>query len=333
MRRSMVLLAVAGYVAGLAPVGCGRSNADGRISATGTIETTEVNIATKSAGIIRSLIPQEGDRLDSGQVVAEIDHSDLDRQLEQAQAGLALARANLELAINGPQREDIEQAEAVVRQAQVQLDAARTDLQRMEQLARDGTATQKQLDDARTRTRTAEAALAMTEATLAKLRSGTRHEQIAGARAQVAQAEATVGLVRQRIQDTVVRSPLGGVVTHRLAEPGEMASPGSALLSVAALDRVWLTVYLSTVEVGTIRLGEPVEVYIDAEPNRARRGRVTYISSSAEFTPKNIQTKDDRVKLVFAVKIALDNRDGTFKPGLPADAVFGPTVSGEAAQP
>jgi len=308
--------------AAIASSGCSQGRANGQITASGTIECTEVNVATKATGLIRAIFPQEGDLVDSAQVVALIDHADLDWQLAQAEAGLRLAQANLQLAVNGPQAEDIAQADAAVRQAEVQLEAARADLERIRQLAQTGAATPKQLDDATTRTRTAEAALAMAQATQAKLRAGTRHEQIAAARAQVAQAEATLGAIGQRIQDCTVRSPLWGVVTHRLAEPGEMAAPGSALLTVSALDRVWLKVYLTEVEIGKVRLGQRVDVRLDARPDTPRAGKVTYISPRAEFTPKNIQTKEDRVKLVFAVKIALENADGALKPGLPADAAF-----------
>lgn len=333
MGRGLIAFAVAGGIAGFLAVGCGPSDADGQVTASGTIEATEVNVATKAAGIVRAVYPHEGDRIDSGQVVAAVDHADLDWQLAQARAASALAHANLQLAINGPQREDIAQAEAAVRQGEVLLQAAQTDLERAQRLAADGTATPKQLDDATTRERTADAALAMAAATLAKLRSGTRAEQVAAARAQVAQAEAMVGAIRQRIEDATVRSPLDGVVTHRLTEPGEMAAPGSALLAIAALDEVWLRVYLTTTEVGSIRLGDPVDVRIDAEPDRPRGGVVTFISSTAEFTPRNVQTKEDRVKLVFAVKVALDNRDGALKPGLPADATFHPRGAAEVPAP
>jgi len=295
---------------------------DGRIEASGTIESTDVNVAAKVGGLLLAVRPEEGKTVDSAAVVALIDHADLDWQLKQAEAGRALAQANLELAVNGPRAEDIAPAEAAVQQAAVQRDAAQTDLARVEKLAASGTATPKQLDDATTRLKTAEAALAQAEASLARLQAGTRPEQIAAGRARLAQAEAQVGAIQQRITDCAVRAPFGGVVTHRLMEPGEMAAPGSAILTLSQLDPVKLKVYLTEVEVGTIRLGQSVEVYLDAQPETPRLGRVRYISPTAEFTPKNIQTKEDRVKLVFAVEIELDNADGLLKPGLPADAVF-----------
>ena len=317
-----------GKMAWVAPVlaiglgACSRGASDGDITASGVIECTEINIATKVPGILREVLPLEGDLLDSGQVVAVIDHSDLDWQRSQAEAQLRIARANLQLALNGPQREDIAQAEAAEQQASVALEAARLDLERVSQLAAAGTAPQKQLDDARTRVRSAEAAQAMARATLAKLRAGTRFEQIAAARAQVEQAEAALSAVSQRIADCMVRSPGKGYVTQRIAEPGEMVPSGGTIVTLSELDPVWLKVYLTEVELAKVRLGGTAEVTLDGEPDHPRRGTVSWISPKAEFTPKNVQTKEDRVKLVFAVKISLQNPDGFFKPGLPADAVF-----------
>ena len=307
-------------------VGCGGNGRNGRIRASGTVECTEVNVAAKIPGIIQTVTPQEGDRIDSGTVVAGIDHSDLDWQLAQAQAGLDAAQANFQLALNGARVEDVNQAEAAVRQAQVQVSAGRTDLERIRQLASEGTVTQKQLDDAETRVQTATAALEIAQASHARLVAGTRTEQIAARRAAVRQAEARISSIEQRIQDCTVRAPLSGTVTHRLSEPGEMAAMGTGLVTISALNRAWLKVYLNEVDIGRIQLGQQVNVFLDAAPEQARHGVVTFISPTAEFTPKNVQTPEDRVKLVFGVKVTLDNADGAFKPGLPADAVFNDTA-------
>jgi len=303
---------------------CDRSGTDGRVEASGTIEATDANLASQVAGAILAIVPEEGTSMDSGEVVAQIDHADLDWQLGQAQAALGVARANLALAVNGSRREDIEQAAASVRQVAAQRDAARDDFERIRPLAEAGTATRKQLDDAKTRFDAANAAVDVAQAALDRLRAGTRPEQIDAARAQVSQAEAAVGSIRQRIAESTVRAPFRGVVTQRLMEPGEMATPGSALVTLTELNPLHLRVYLSEVEVGKIRLGEPVQVFLDARPTQPFIGRVSYISPTAEFTPKNVQTKQERVKLVFAVKVELDNASGLLKPGLPADAVFTP---------
>jgi membrane fusion protein YbhG len=302
--------------------GCGDSVTDGAIEASGTIECTTINVASKVPGIVMSLVAQEGDRVDSGTVIATIDHSDLNWQLAQAKARHALVRANLTQAVNGPRSEDIAQAEAAVAQANVQLSGAQTDLARIRKLRAGGSATQMQLDNTTTRKDAGAAGLKQAQATLNKLRAGTRPEQISAARASVAQAEAAVKSIEQRITDCTVRAPSAGIITHRLAEPGEMAAAGSGLVTISVLRTVWLKVYLSEVEIGRIKLGQDVNVFLDYAPETPHVGKVTYISPTAEFTPKNVQTKADRVKLVFAVKVGLNNADGSLKPGLPADAVF-----------
>ncbi len=314
----------AAYTVCLAVLSCGESDTDGRIVATGTVECTQIDVAARSAGIVVSLTTKEGQSVDSGQALGRIDHSALDWQLAEAGAALSLARANLQLAMNGPRPEDVAQAEAALRQAQVGARAAVADRERVERLAASGTATLKQLDDSRARVDGAEATVAMAEATLAKLRAGTRSEHIAAAGAQVERAEAGAGLIAQRISDCTVRAPTSGVVTERLIEPGEMAVPGTALLTLTKLDDAWLQVYLTEMELGAVQLGQRADVYLDASPETPRSGTVAYISPTAEFTPKNVQTREERVKLVFGVRLSLDSADGALKPGLPADAVFRP---------
>lgn len=301
---------------------CGRGPADGPITASGTIEATQVHVAARVPGLLTAVLPREGERVDSGAVLATTDHGELDWQLAQARAALDVVRAHLTLAENGPQAEDVDQAEAAQEQARVQSEAAAVDLRRVRQLAAAGTATPKQEDDARTRVEATAAALRMAQAQAAKLRAGTRAEQLEAARAQVAQAQAQVGAMERRLADTAIRAPMAGVITERLMEPGEMANPGSAVLTLSDLDHLWLKVYLSEVEVGRIRLGQAVAVALDAAPDAPRSGRVSYVSPTAEFTPKNVQTRNERVKLVFGVKVAVDNAGGRLKPGLPADAVF-----------
>jgi len=313
-----LLLAVA---ATLAAAGCGPKASEG-IVASGTIEATEAQVAAKVAGVLTGVLPAEGDPVDSAQVLARVDDAGLRWQLAQAEAARDLAQAHMDMAVNGPRAEELAAARAAVAQAAAQERAARADRERAESLAATGTATGRQLDEARARAATAAAALDQARAAVDLLEAGTRPEQLAAARAQVAQTVAQLGAAQRRLADCVVRSPFAGVITHRLMEPGEMAAPGSAVVTVTRLDPVQLRVYLTEVEVGRIRLGQPVEVFLDATPQAALAGQVSYISPVAEFTPKNVQTRQDRVKLVFAVEVTLGNANGQLKPGLPADAVF-----------
>jgi HlyD family secretion protein len=164
----------------------------------------------------------------------------------------------------------------------------------------------------------AAAKLTSTKEALARLRAGSREEEKDAARARVAAAEARIAQLEQLLKDTQVTSPLAGVVTEKIAEAGELLQSGSPLCEVTNLPDAWLTVYLPEADLGRIRFGQEAEVTTDG--GQKRTGKVSFVASQAEFTPKNVQTRDERVKLVFKVKIALDNADGLFKPGMPAEA-------------
>jgi HlyD family secretion protein len=135
------------------------------------------------------------------------------------------------------------------------------------------------------------------------------------------QARAAVELLEKTIADCTITAPAGGIVTHKAVEAGELVTPGATVVTLAGLDSVYVMIYVTELEIGRIKLGDGVEVRIDAFPDKPFPGKITYISPEAEFTPKNVQTKEDRVKLVFGVKVEIENKDGLLKPGLPADAV------------
>ena len=158
---------------------------------------------------------------------------------------------------------------------------------------------------------------AMREA-LTRLRAGSRVEEKDGARARLAAAEARIAQLDQQMKDAVIMSPISGLVTEKIAERGELLQSGAPLNEITNLGDAWLNVYVPEADLGRIRIGQDAEVTTDGGQKRA--GKVSFVAQQAEFTPKNAQTKDERVKLVYKVKIALDNADGVFKPGMPAEA-------------
>jgi len=206
--------------------------------------------------------------------------------------------------------------------AQAQKDGLERDLAQLLAMQDNPLALQTQVDAAEARYRAAEAALETAKAQLVALRAGPTAEQIALAEAQVHQAEAAVRTIEVQIARQTLRAPANGLVTERMVHPGELAAPGAPLLTLADLDQVTLTVYVPEDEIGQVRLGDSVEVSVDAFPGRIFHGRVTYIAHEAEFTPKNVQTRKERVNLVFAVKVQLANPDHALKPGMPADAII-----------
>jgi HlyD family secretion protein len=306
----------------LAGLACTSRSDKNVITASGTIEAIEVNVASKVAGQILALAVEEGSRVKPGDVLATIDHATADIQLRQAEAGVALARAQLVLLQNGARKEDIEQADAALRQAEANLKVAVDDAKRMRELLKSGSVTTKQRDDAEARLTIAEAQRKGAEEALNKVRRLARPEEIDAAEARLAQAQAAADLLAKSIADCTIVAPAGGIITHKAVEAGELVTPGATVVTLSELDSVYVMIYLAEKEIGRVRLGDQADVAIDAFPGRAFPGRITYISPEAEFTPKNVQTKEDRVKLVFGVKVEIENPEGLLKPGLPADATI-----------
>lgn len=314
-RVSILALAV---LVGVAATACGDKKDNLVIAASGHVEATDVRISSKVGGKLQEFPLKEGDRVSPGQLLARIDTVDLRLSLDAALAGRNQARADLSLRRAGARKEDIAEAEARVARAEAELDGAQKELDRRQGLLDAGSGTAKARDDALTRRDVAAKTLDGEKERLGRLKAGFRKEEIEAAKALLAAAEARVAQLQQQLKDATVTSPLAGIVTEKLAEPGELISAGTPLLVVTDLADAWLTVYIAELDLGRIRLGQEVDVVTDA--GQRRKGKITYVSSKAEFTPKNVQTRDERVKLVYKIKVGLENGDGLFKPGMPAEA-------------
>ncbi|MGO9309806.1 MAG: HlyD family secretion protein [Spirochaetia bacterium] len=304
----------------IALAGCARAH--DAIEASGTIEATSVQVSSKSSGEILHLDADEGSHVKKGDTLAVIDHANLDIQLGEERSGADLARAQLDLLTNGARGEDLAQAQEALNEANENLSNAQEDFQRMDSLFKVAAATKKQRDDAETRFTTARAQANAAEQALKKLQNYARPEEVKAALARLDQEVYAVRLLEKTIRDCTVLSPTDGIVTEKLVEEGELAAPGSGLFVITDLDPVKLTIYVPEADLGNIRLGQKARISIDSRPGAVFTGAVTYISPVAEFTPRDIQTKDERVKLVYAVKVEIPNPDGVFKPGMPADAAL-----------
>jgi HlyD family secretion protein len=298
---------------------CGKEEEDpNRLVASGHVEATAVRISTEAGGRLEDFPVREGDVVPAGQVLARIETTDAELSIAQARAERDQAEAELRLRLAGARPEEIDQARAEVERARAELEGAQKNLDRMQGLLDRGSGTTKSRDDARTRRDMAAAGLDARREGLARLRAGSRPQEIDAARARVATVDARIAQLQQKVDDATVASPLAGVVTEKLAQPGELLQPGSPLCVITDLANAWVTVYVPGPELARLRLGQPAQVATD--DGQTRSGKITFIASQAEFTPKNVQTRDERVKLVYEVKIGLDNRDGLFKPGMPAEA-------------
>ena len=302
-------------------VACRNATDDGAIRASGHIEATDIRLAATVGGRLLEAPFEEGDELRTGEVVARLETIDAEHRLAQARANAEAADAQLRLLLAGSRAEDLRRAEDQLAQAQAELDAARRDLDRLAGLAERGTATEKSRDDAATRQEVADRAVAAARSQVDKLVAGPRRQEIEAARAQRAAAEAAVAAAEQKIVDATVLSPIDGVVTTRVAEPGEVLAPGATIAVLTDLARPWLTVWIDEPNLSQVMLGQTAVVTVDGS-ERTFEGTVSFISPVAEFTPKNVQTPDERAKLVFRVKLQLENDEGIFKPGMPADALF-----------
>lgn len=320
MKRPSVLT-VSILAAAAIAAGCRNATDDGAIRASGHIEATDIRLAATVGGRLLEAPFEEGDVLSAGVVVARLETIDAEHRLAQARATAKTADAQLRLLLAGTRAEDLRRAEDQLAQAQAELDAARRDLDRLSGLAERGTATEKSRDDAATRQEVAERSVAAARAQVDKLVAGPRRQEIEAASAQRAAAEAAVAAAEQKIVDATVLSPIDGVVTTRVAEPGEVLAPGATIAVLTDLARPWLTVWIDEPNLSQVMLGQTAVVTVDGN-DRTFEGTVSFISPVAEFTPKNVQTPDERAKLVFRVKLQLENDEGIFKPGMPADALF-----------
>ncbi|MGD1147477.1 MAG: efflux RND transporter periplasmic adaptor subunit [Thermoanaerobaculaceae bacterium] len=319
--RTTLANTLAAPAAALLLLGCNASVQRNAIHASGHIEATEVRVAAKVGGRLVELPFWEGDAVSAGAVVARLDTIDAEHDLARARADLDNADARLRLLLAGTRKEDIARSEAELARAEADLAGAALDLRRLEGLADRGTATLKARDDARTRAEVLGRIVASDRADLAKARAGSRPEEIEEARASKAAAEATAAAIQQHITDATVQAPRDGVITERAAEPGEVLAPGALLYVLTDIAHPWLNAYVDEPSLARVRLGDPARVRIDGRSGDFT-GKVTYVSDVAEFTPKNVQTPEERAKLVFRVKVGLDNPGRVFKPGMPADAYF-----------
>jgi len=302
-------------------VGCNGNNKD-VIEASGNIEATNIIVSSQVSGKVLQILKDEGDNIIKGDTVIIIDPETYKLKLDEAIAAKDLAQAQFNLVKTGARKEDIIQADESLRQAQVSFDLAEKDKQRMENLYESKSITKKQFDDAVANFDIAKAKLNSSKENLQKVKNLSRPEEIKQSEANLNRALANVNIYQKNLNDCYVTSPSSGFITKKFVETGETAGMMSSLFQVADLNSVELAIYVSETELGKVKLGQKSEINVDTYPDKSFDGTVIYISPQAEFTPKNIQTKDERTKLVFQVKIKINNPDFELKDGMPADATI-----------
>ena len=304
-----------------------------RIRVSGHVEATEVHTAAEVGGRLIELRVDEGDRIEAGAVIARLDTEDIALQIARTRADRAAAAAQLRLLEAGSRAEDIRQARAQVDAAaadtaaiDAEIKAAQLDLDRFEALLKANAGSVKQRDDAQARVdtttarqRAAQDRVRSAREALARLEAGTRPEEIQAARARVDAADAQIAVLEKSQRDANVLSPISGIVTQKLVDAGEIVARGTPLVVITDLDHAWANLFVPEPAIPRVAIGQAATIFTDAG-GRSLDGKVTFISPRAEFTPRNVQTAEERSKLVYRIKVSVDNREGILKLGMPVDA-------------
>ena len=298
----------------------------GDIQASGTVESTDADLGFQMAGRIEMILVREGDSVQSGQEVAFLDQGEILARRRAAEAQGDAARALLAELESGFRKEEIEEGRAALRQAEERRDDALRDRDRSQRLLDGGGISQEMLDKAVTAFRISEAGVDQARQRVQILEEGVRAERVAAQRAVVAQADAAVAQIDAALRNSVVTVPFPGIVTVRHREPGETVSPGLPVLTLSDPEDRWVRIYVREDRIGAVTLGQAALISSDTYPDRSYSGEVVFIASEAEFTPRNVQTTEERVKLVYAVKVRItEDPSHDLKPGIPADVVLAGT--------
>ncbi len=273
------------------------------------------------------------------------DPKQLEAQISRGQARVTDAEKNLEMALVNQKRADIQaeaasrnqsdhaglvQAEVAQKQleaarigvdmAEVRLEGAKKEVEHLIRMRDEPIFLKTQANSTEAAYRQSEAAVLMAEANLTAAQADPTATDIQVAQAQVREAKSALNLVAVQLDKQTLTAPRDGLISQKMVNSGELAAPGAILMELSDIDRVDLTVFIPENRIGEVKIGQKAKVYVDAYPGETFEGKVTFIAHEAEFTPRNVQTQEERVNLVFAVKITLDNPDHRLKPGMPADA-------------
>ncbi len=301
--------------------GCGGGNNKNTIEASGDIEATNVTLSSKVAGQVLKINYREGTLVKQGDTLLSIDHDLLAIQLHQASAAAEAADAKYKLLVQGARSEDIIQAGDALVQAKANYELAKSDFDRNEKLFNSNSITQQQFDNISAKFDIAKAQYNSAQENLKKMKNFARPEELKQAKANLDMQIASVNLIKKNISDSYVTAPISGFIVKKFVEAGESVVPMSSLMMLTDLSYVDLVIYVPETELGKVQLGQNADITVDSFKSKVFKGKVIYISPQAEFTPKNIQTKDERTKLVYAVKIHVANPGYDLKDGMPADAV------------
>lgn len=317
MRRAALIIVVLMLLAG-----CNRSGENGPLKLTGTVETTTVAVSFKVGGRLKERLADEGQQVQAGQVVARLEADELHDEHRLRAADQQAAQAGLADLQAGSRREEIAAAAATLARLKAEAERASQDAVRAEALFTIEVIPRNELDAARAARDAAAAAVREAEQRLRLTQIGPRPDAVKQAQARLAAAAAARSLAETRLSQAVLTAPLSGTVLAKHAEPGELLAAGSPVITIGRLDEVWVRGYIPETQLGRVKLGQKATVTSDTWKGRSYQGTVSFIASEAEFTPRNVQTEAERVKLVYRIKVTIPNPKQELKPGMPVDAVI-----------
>lgn len=299
------------------------SDGSGDLFASGTVEATEADLGFQVPGRVDEIASREGDDVARGATLARLDMAEPRAARDAAAAQLSAAQARLRELETGARPEEVTQARVALRSAEQRFQDARRDAVRARALFEGGAVSRQAMEKAETALEVAEAVRDQARETLSMVEEGPRTETIEAQRAGVEQARAQLARAESVLDNGEIRAPFAGVITVRHREPGETVSPGAPVLTLLDPADRWVRIYVPEDQVGRVRIGMAAEIASDTWPDRTYAGEVVFIASEAEFTPRNVQTQEERTKLVYAVKVRITgDADFELKPGIPADVTL-----------
>jgi len=289
------------------------------LTLSGNIEVTETDVGFKIPGRIDELLTDEGKYVKKDDKLATLDNAELVKTVENAYAVLRETIERLDELKTGSRPQEINQARLNLNIAEVELEKVKKDYDRAVSLSKEGTISKQEMDLAKKIYDSAVLQKQNALEALSLVEEGPRKEEIKIAETKVLQAKPALAIAEEKLKDATLSSPVSGIILKKFYENGEIVSAGVPIFTIGNLEDPWIKVYVKEVDLGLVKLGQKAEITVDTYPGKIYEGYVSYISSEAEFTPKNIQTREERVKLVFGIKVRVKNMNDELKPGMPAD--------------
>jgi len=321
MNRKMLIPVAAVLVIGTVGfVTCRRGPTPKALKVSGNLEVVQVDVSFRVPGKVLERPVDEGVLVQEGQLIARLDARDLEQQVAVQQAAESTARAALAELQAGSRKEEIESANAGLDQAKADVQRLEPDEARARELHQKGILSIRDYEAIRASFQSAKARMNQAQQQYNLVKKGPRTEDIDQARARWEQARQSLALAQTQLGYATLKAPVPGVILSKNIEPNEYVAPGTSVVTMADLHSIWLRAYIEESDLGRVKVGQKALVRTDSYPDKTYEGRVSFISSEAEFTPKSVQTRKERVKLVYRIKIDLQNPQMELKPGMPADA-------------